>query len=125
MLFDPADELRRHPKAALVLAGTAAVLVATGVGVVAYRRSTRKERARRERRDAWVRLVTPPERVSLKPRGFLLGMLASGASAALTATLAAVARHFVTRLLDAPSAAPRPGGPRAEPDPFPPPAPAR
>ena len=119
-LLDPADELRRHPGEALVLAGTTAVLVAAGIGLVAYRRSTRKERARREKWGAWVPLVRHAERVSPEPGGFLLRTLERTASATLAAVVAAVAKHLVSRLMEAPRPASRQHRLRAERDPFPP-----
>jgi hypothetical protein len=75
------------------------MLLAGAVGVVAYRISNRKERARRARWDGWVRVVLHPEDISPKPRGFFLGVLGKCASVAAAATLAAVAKHFATNLL--------------------------
>jgi hypothetical protein len=119
-LLNPQDALRRHPKAALALAGTSALLIASGIGFVAYRSSTRKDRAHRENWTAWARVVAHPESVSPSLSGFLLVMLQKCASASLAATIAAVAKHYVVRLLEErPHSVGRVHGPRAERDPFP------
>lgn len=99
-LLDPSEELKRHPREALVLGGTVALLLVAGLGVVAYRVSTREARARRARWDGWARLVAHPERVSPKRPSFLLTVLEKSASAAVVATLTAVAKHLVVRHID-------------------------
>jgi hypothetical protein len=98
-LLDPAAELRRHPEVAIGVGGGLAVAFGLGVGAVAYRMATRKERARRARWDAWVRLLAHPERSTRKPAGFALGIVEKGLSAAVTAAVAAVAKHLVEQAL--------------------------
>ena len=99
-LLTPAAELQRHPREALMLGGVVAVMLLAGAGAVAYRMSTREERARRTRWEGWRRLVAHPERAPKARPGFVLGVLERSASAAVVATLAAIAKHVVTKVLD-------------------------
>jgi hypothetical protein len=117
LLVHPTEEARRHPDAALAAALAAIVVLGAGAGVVGYRHATRKERALRVRVQAWMTLLTHPER-AVSQRGFARRVLEHAATTAMSAVMAAVGKHYVERLLSKPDERSVPGGLVRSPDPF-------
>jgi hypothetical protein len=124
-LLNPVEELQQHAALAVAVSAGAALLLGTGVAVLAYRVSTRKERARRARWAGWLRLVTHPERVTPKSHGFLRGVAEKSVSAVVAASLAAAAKHLISELAEHPLSLPAPLTRRLPPSPDPFPSPHR
>jgi len=121
-LRDPSIEIARHPMTATVVCGAAALAIGAGVGLATVRLSTRRERARMARWDAWARIITHPERVSPARSGFLSTTVKRGLTGVLVAALAAVTKHYVGKLLEGAQTDPEsPPYLLRSPDPFPPP----
>ena len=121
-LRDPSIEIARHPMTATIVCGVAALAIGASVGLATIRVSTRRERIRRAKWDAWVRIVAHPERVSPARSGFLSTTLKRGLTGVFVAALAAVTRHYVGKLLEDAHAVPESlTYLLTSPDPFPPP----
>ena len=101
-LLDPAEEVRRHGTATIVIGASAALALCIGIALAMNRVATRDERARKARWKARRQLLKHPELTSPKPRSFVVELLQKGVSAAAAATLAALAKHYVARALTAP-----------------------
>jgi hypothetical protein len=94
LLLDPAEEARRHPAAALAAAGSAVVVLGAGALLFGYRISTRTERVRRRRMEAWMRLVRRPESVALAPP-LSQRLLERAVAAVLTTAITALGKRWL------------------------------
>jgi hypothetical protein len=99
VLLDPKDELRRHPKIAIAMGAAIVIAVGAGTTLAGYRFATRKERVRRARWDAWLRLATAPQTVTARRRNLMVDLLEKSATAALGAVVATLAKRYVSKSL--------------------------
>jgi hypothetical protein len=98
--LDPAAQLRRHPKEALIVASSLAALLAASIGLAAYRTSIRNERARTANWARRLGLFVPPGRTSPKSHGFLVRTLERSVSSALVAAVVAATKYAVVKRLE-------------------------
>jgi hypothetical protein len=118
LLTSPREEAILHPLATLALGSSAAIALVAGVSVLAYRVSTRRERARQKRIASWMRFLERPDRVKAVQPSLWRGLVEKGASAAISAAVATLAKHYLDHLADR-KRHPRPVGLLPAPDPFP------
>jgi len=99
LLLDPAEYARRHTAGAVLVAGAAALVLATTAGVVGYRMSTRKERLVRRRLDAWKKRVTRLGLGQSSRPSVTMVALERSLVAGLSSVVAALGKHLVEELL--------------------------
>jgi hypothetical protein len=105
-LLNPAEVVRRHGTATIVIGASAALALAMGVALAVSRNAARKKRTRQARGEGWMSLVRRPESVIPKPRSWVVGLLKKGTSAAFAATIAVLAKHYVAQALTDPGERP-------------------
>jgi hypothetical protein len=103
LLLDPAEEIRRHPAAAVVVGASVALLLGASVAVVGDQIVKRNQRKNRTAWRAWQRVLAHPELLVPPQRSIFSVVVEKSVTAAIGVCVAAAAKAYLPRLLSSSS----------------------